>query len=131
MGNFVKNRKLSFGGNNHIVLPAGTTADRPDFPMVGSFRYNISIAAPEFFNGFTFVELSQAGAVDMVVDSFDGDGSTLTFTLTEAPSGADQVIAFIGAIYQNPDTYSISGFDITFTSPPPTGEKINVIQAMT
>jgi hypothetical protein len=90
----------------------------------------------EFFNGSAFVQLGAAGAITYTVDNFTGDGSTLTFgPLSAAVSGDDQVIVFVGSIYQTPTAaYTITGGgldDITFTSAPPVGEPISVILSST
>lgn len=129
MGYFVKNRQLQ-SGSTSVVVPVGDTADRPDSPVFGSFRYNTNIGTLEFFNGTAFKPVGISGEVDLVVDSFVGDGATVTYALTVTASNAEQVIVFVGSIYQQPtSTYTITGGgnDITFTSAPPDGEPINVI----
>jgi hypothetical protein len=135
MGYFVKNRRLQ-SGSSGVVLPAGPSAFRPDAPRFGLIRYNTELGAVEFFNGSAFVQLGTAGAINYTVDNFTGDGSTLTFgPLSAAVAGDDQVIVFVGSIYQTPTTtYSITGGgndDITFTSAPPVGEPISVILSST
>lgn len=115
-----------------MVLPAGGSSLRPDAPSFGLIRYNTDLGAVEFFNGTAFVQLGAAGAINYTVDQFTGDGSTLTFSpLSTSVTGADQVIVFVGSIYQTPSTaYSITGAgndEITFTSAPPSGEPISVI----
>ena len=135
MGYFVKNRRLQ-SGSSGVVLPAGPSAYRPDAPRFGLIRYNTDLGAVEFFNGSAFVQLGAAGAITYTVDNFTGDGSTLTFgPLSNAVAGEDQVIVFVGSIYQTPTTaYSITGAgndDITFTSAPPVGEPISVILSST
>ena len=134
MGYFVKNRRLQ-SGSSGVVLPAGGSALRPDAPKFGLIRYNTDLGAVEFFNGSVFVELGTAGAITYTVDNFIGDGSTLTFALSASVSGDDQVIVFVGSIYQTPTTaYTITGGgldDITFTSAPPVGEPISVILSST
>jgi len=135
MGYFVKNRRLQ-SGSSGVVLPAGPSAYRPDAPRFGLIRYNTDLGAVEFFNGSAFVQLGAAGAITYTVDNFTGDGSTLTFgPLSNAVAGDDQVIVFVGSIYQTPTTaYSITGAgndDITFTSAPPQGEPISVILSST
>ena len=135
MGYFVKNRRLQ-SGSSGVVLPAGGSALRPDAPRFGLIRYNTDLGAVEFFNGSAFVQLGAAGAITYTVDNFTGDGSTLTFgPLSAAVSGDDQVIVFVGSIYQTPTTaYTITGGsldDITFTSAPPVGESISVILSST
>jgi len=118
-----------------VVLPAGSSAIRPTDPIFGLIRYNTDLGSVEFFNGSAFVQLGAAGAITYTVDNFTGDGSTLTFALSASVAGDDQVIVFVGSIYQTPTTaYTITGGgldDITFTSAPPVGEPISVIQSST
>ena len=118
-----------------MVLPAGGSALRPDAPRFGLIRYNTDLGAVEFFNGSAFVQLGAAGAITYTVDNFTGDGSTLTFALSASVSGDEQVIVFVGSIYQTPTAaYTITGGsldDITFTSAPPVGEPISVILSST
>lgn len=132
MGYFVKNRRLQ-SGSSGVVLPAGGSALRPTAPSFGLIRYNTDLGAPEFFNGTQFIELGQAGAINYTVDSFTGDGSTVSFNMSIAESSATQIIVFVGSIYQDPTTaYTVNGtVTITFTSAPPSGEPISVIHSST
>ena len=132
MGYFVKNRQVP-SGSSSIVVPAGDSSTRPTAPVFGSFRYNTDIGTLEFFNGTVFKQVGLGGELNVDVYSATGDGSTLTFTIgnTTEITANDQVIVFVGSIYQAPTTnYSITGagFDITFTSAPPSGEPINIIR---
>ena len=130
MGNFLKNRQL-LSGSTGVVLPTGSTAQRPDYPVFGLIRYNTDSGLIEFFDGSIFQSLAAAGGISYTVDSFTGDGSTTVFTMTEAASSATQIMVFVGSIYQttNPVSYTVDGssFDITFESAPPDGIPINVI----
>lgn len=128
MGYFVKNRQLN-SGSSGVVLPAGSTAQRPDAPKFGLIRYNTDAAAVEYFDGTQFVELASTAGVTYTVDSFTGDGVTTVFTMSVEESVATQIIVFVGSIYQDPTSaYTVDGgFDITFTSAPPDGEPISVI----
>lgn len=129
MGYFVKNRRLQ-SGSSGVVLPTGSAANRPDNPAFGMIRYNTDSGFVEYFNGSVWNSLSAGGSVTYTVDDFTGDGSTTVFTMSEAESDATQLIVFVGSIYQDPATaYTVDGgFDITFTSAPPAGIPINVIQ---
>jgi hypothetical protein len=54
-------------------------------------------------------------------DSFDGDGSTTAFTLTEGAS-TNTVDVFVENVRQEPtEAYSVDGKTLTFTAAPPTG----------
>ena len=55
------------------------------------------------------------------IDSFNGDNSTVNFTLREAPVTTSSILVFVGGIRQHTDTYSLSGTTITFSEAPPTG----------
>lgn len=130
MGYFVKNRQLQ-SGSSGVVLPTGSSAQRPDNPNFGLIRYNTDTGFCEFFNGSIFQNMGVGGIIEYTVDNFTGDGSTTVFTMSEAVSDATQIIVFVGSIYQIATTnYTVDGgFDITFTSAPPAGIPINVIHS--
>lgn len=136
MGNWAKNRLLE-SASTSVVVPAGSTSDRPDSPVFGQFRFNTDTARLEFFNGTAFIPLAAQDGISYTVDAFVGDGSTTVFTMSEQESSVSQIMVFIGSIYQNPSpsqpggaTYTLDGgFDITFTSAPPDGEPISVIHS--
>lgn len=132
MGYFVKNRRLQ-SGSSGVVLPAGGSDTRPLDPVFGLMRYNTDLGKIEYFNGTSYSSVSTAGAVDYAVDSFTGDGSTSIFTMSVEVAAASQIIVFVGSIYQDSTTaYTVNGgFDITFTSAPPSGEPISVIHSST
>ena len=130
MGNWAKNRLLE-SGSTSIVIPSGSSAQRPDAPVFGQFRFNTDTALLEFFNGSAFIPLASAGGVSYTVDQFVGDGSTTVFTMSEQESSTQPIMVFVGSIYQDPySAYTVDGgFDITFTSAPPSGEPISVIHS--
>jgi hypothetical protein len=92
-------------------------------------RYNTDSGLVEFFNGSIWSTLSTGGSITYTVDDFTGDGSRTIFTMSVAESSAQQIIVFVGSIYQDPATaYAVNGgYDITFTSAPPNTVPINVI----
>lgn len=53
-----------------VILPQGTTAQRPATPSTGMYRFNTTIGAVEYYNGFTWVT-SANGTL------YFNDGSTL------------------------------------------------------
>jgi hypothetical protein len=128
MGTFLKNRELQ-SGSTGIRIPTGSAATRPDNPVFGMIRYNTDSGLVEFYDGSIWQTLSAGGSVSYTVDDFTGDGSTTIFTMSEAESNEEQIIVFVGSIYQDPATaYTVDGgFDITFTSAPPNSVPINVI----
>lgn len=128
MGYFVKNRQLQ-SGSTGVVLPTGSTVQRPDNPTFGLIRYNTDSGLVEFFNGVIFQSLSASGGITYTVDTFTGDGSTTDFTMSTAEATATDIMVFVGSIYQEPTTaYTVAGtLVISFTSAPPNTVPINVI----
>lgn len=130
MGYFVKNRQFQ-SGSTGMVIPTGSSATRPEAPVFGLMRYNTDSGLIEFFNGTVYQSLATSGGINYTVDNFTGDGSQTVFTMSIAESNADEIIVFVGSLYQIPVTnYTVDGgFDITFTSAPPDGIPINVIHS--
>ena len=128
MGIYVKNRRLP-SGSTGVVLPTGSSMTRPEYPTFGMIRYNTDIGLVEFFNGSVWNSLSAGGSINYTVDDFTGNGVKTFFTMSIAESVAQNIIVFVGSIYQDPATsYTVNGgYDITFTSAPPNTVPINVI----
>ena len=70
-------------------------------------------------SGLEWAEGVTASAVS--IDRFSGTGSQTAFTLSTAPSSENVTQVFISGVYQQKDTYSISGSVITFNTAPPSG----------
>jgi hypothetical protein len=132
MGYFLKNRQFQ-SGSTGMVIPTGSSATRPDSPVFGLIRYNTDIGLIEFFNGSIFQSLAASGGINYTVDTFTGTGSQTVFTMSETVSNAEDIIVFVGSLYQLPVTnYTVDGgYDITFESAPPDGVPINVIHSST
>jgi hypothetical protein len=128
MGYYVKNRRLQ-SGSTGVVLPTGSSETRPEYPTFGMIRYNTDVGLVEFFNGSVWNTLSEGGSISYTVDDFTGNGVQTLFTMSIAESSAQNIIVFVGSIYQDPATsYTVNGgYDITFTSAPPNTVPINVI----
>ena len=68
-----------------------------------------------------------AAASSVLVDEFTGDGSDTTFTLSAAPTNENNTQVFVGGVYQEKATYSISNAVLTFTAAPANGVSIEVV----
>ena len=55
------------------------------------------------------------------VDRFNGTGSQTAFTLSSAPSTENNTSVYISGVYQQKDTYAVSGTTLTFSAAPPSG----------
>ena len=129
MGRLVKN-PTAFGvvGNEGIVLPAGPTNERAPTPATGTIRFNTETQVVEVFNGAEFKNVSSQGTATVTKDTFTGDGSTVAYTMSLEPAAEQNIIVFVGNVFQIAGTnYTTSGTTITFTSPPPDTHTIVVL----
>jgi len=126
-GRFLKEPRID-GGAKSIGIPAGNTAKRPESPDFGTFRYNTDVGRLEYYNGTAFKQVALDGEKTLTVDTFTGDGTSSTFTLSATPTGTGQILVFIGGVHQESDThYTLASDDLTFNEPVPDGETISVI----
>ena len=65
-------------------------------------------------------------AADQNIENFTGTGSQTSFILAESPLGEDYMNIFINGVYQNKNTWSITGNTILFSEAPPFTSAIEV-----
>jgi len=129
MGRHLKNDRIRTAGSG-AVMPFGPTSLRPLTPVSGDFRFNTDTNLVEVYYSGGWNTLTREGPVDVIKDTFTGDNSTTTFTMSKSyPVGQDtRIIAVVGNIFQNPGVaYQVSGTTITFTSAPPFGQTVIVL----
>lgn len=111
-----------------LGLPAGTTAERDPVPAAGEIRWNTSNSRLEFFNGSSWSEVSTRGNVTITKDSFTGDGTTTIYVLSITPTSANNILVFVGNVYQEPGVnFTLVGATLTFISAPPLATNIVVL----
>jgi hypothetical protein len=116
-------------GSTAVKMPVGTTAQRPT-PVTGQLRYNSTLSA---FEGYTteWGEIGGGGSTDISLNTFTGDGSDLTFSLSAA-AAENNTFVYISGVYQNKSTYAVSAADpavVTFSTAPPNGTAIEIMSA--
>jgi len=122
---------LDLGSNTDAVhVPAGTTAQRPGSPAAGYFRYNSTTGK---FEGYTdsWGAIGGGSGTNMDTNTYAGDGSDTTFTLSTAPDDEDNLMVFIDGVFQAHDTFSVSGTTLTFATAPANGRVITVYHSTT
>jgi hypothetical protein len=75
----------------------------------------------------TYDNILGIGVVTYTIQNFTGDGSTVSFTLSSAPISENSTFVYINGVYQNKNTYSVSGVTLLFSEAPPTTSKIEVM----
>ena len=112
--------------NKLIVFVDGVYQNPDAYSMPANTTLRFS-AAPA--NGRKIAAYSVAGVVsgtNLNIDSFTGDGSDTTFTLSITPVSENNTLVYVGGVYQQKSTYSVSGTTLTFSTAPPSGASIEV-----
>ena len=119
IGNATPDVSLDIGSYTDAVhLPVGTTAQRPGSPAAGYFRYNSTLGK---FEGYTDAWGEIGGGASgsaFTQNTFTGDGSDTTFSLSTTPTSEDMLLVFIDGVFQADNVYSVSGTTLTFATAP-------------
>jgi hypothetical protein len=75
----------------------------------------------------TYDNITGIGATSYQIDNFTGTGSQTAFTLTVASIGENSTFIYINGVYQNKNTYTVSGVTVTFSQAPPLTSLIEVM----
>lgn len=117
----------SWTSKGGITLPKGSSGDR-GVEVAGKIRYNTELQKFEGFDGTSWNALGAASEVE--ITTLSGDGITTTFTLNTPAFSESSTDVYIGGVYQNKGTYSVSGAAITFSEAPTPGtDNIQVVSS--
>lgn len=131
-GTIVQGAKLQINSTDAILLPSGTTGERPGTSgfsdVAGMLRFSTTTGAIEWYNGSSWT--SGATSFTVIADQqFNGDDNTVAFTLSQAAT-TNSVIVSINGVVQIPTlAYAVGGVGnttLTFTEAPATGDVIDV-----
>ncbi len=121
---------LKIDATDSMMVPVGTTGQRPGTGVTGMFRYNSTSGQMEYYGASSWASISPDFTV-ATSQTFNGDDSTTAFTLSSLV-GADSytvagVLVMLNGVVQEPTTvYGITGTTLTFTTAPATGDLIEV-----
>ena len=118
------NAALKIGTTNSILMPVGNTAQRPGTAVTGMVRFNTTLDVLEFYDSNSWTPASSEFTV-ITADEFNGDGSTVAFTLSADSTTAGTVVAINGVVQIPTTAYSVSGTTLTFTEAPETNDVID------
>lgn len=116
-------KKSDSSGNSITVNRNGTDTINGDTSKVHSVAQGGAVYIPDTDpspDEWTTTEFGPA-AGNLTVDSFNGDGSTVAFVMSIDPGSENNTWVYVEGIYQEKDTYSVSGTTLTFSTAPPTG----------
>jgi hypothetical protein len=108
--------KYVFTSDTGVVLPTGTTAQRPS-AQEGIIRFNTDTGKYEVSqDGSTYTALrTDADAAEINKDVFTGDGSTTQFTMSITPTDGKNIIVYVdGVMQEDTRNYTITGNVLKF-----------------
>jgi microcystin-dependent protein len=104
----------------NIARSGSDTINGATSAQIGS-QYSQIIFVADGETNTWFASQSGLGATNVNIDNFSGNGSTTAFTLTSDPSTENNTAVYISGVYQQKNTYLVSGTTLTFSAAPPTG----------
>jgi hypothetical protein len=119
MGRHLKNYSLNSQALALNIVNT-STANRPT-GQNGQIIYNTTTGTFQVYDeAWTNVSTGTSAAATITKNTFSGDGSTGAFTMSISVTNPQDILVFIGGVYQIPTTsYSVSGTTLTFGSAPP------------
>ena len=81
-------------------------------------------------DGSNNVTIAASSSSSIAKDDFVGDGTTVAFTLSVQPFSTLFTSVYIAGVYQEKETYSITGTTLTFTTAPPNLSSVEVMSVV-
>ena len=111
---------------NPIVLDSAGRVPGGEIWLVMGTNYKFVLKTSVGVTIATFDNIYGSGSRVAYLDNFTGDGTTVDFTLTAAPSDENNSQVYINGVYQQKNTYSLAGVTLTFSAAPPLTSTIEV-----
>jgi hypothetical protein len=125
-GNQTTNAIVAFNATNSVLMPVGTLGERPSTGVTGMLRFNSTNNYLEVYDNSAWKEVGATQFTVVTDQQFNGDGSTVTFTLNDPATTAGVVVSINGVVQIPTTAYSVSSTTLTFTEAPATGDLIDV-----
>lgn len=90
-----------------------------------SYKFVINTSADVLIA--TYDNIRGNGANETIPQNFTGTGSQTVFTLSSAPYSENSMLVYINGVYQQRNSYSVSGTTLTFSEAPPVTSSIEVL----
>jgi hypothetical protein len=103
---------------NPIILDsAGRVPSGQIWLLASSYKFAIYTSTNVLIA--TYDNIYGVGAAAFQIQNFTGTGSQTVFTLSESSLGEIYTFVYINGVYQNKNTYTVSGTTLTFSEAPP------------
>ena len=121
---------LRTGFDNTLSLDGSTpNAMNADLDMNGNNILNASQVNVDslYIDGISVVPGDVTLQTTYLTASYTGDGSQVAYALTADPQTEANTSVYVDGVYQNKDTYSVSGVVVTFSEAPPLNSAIEIV----
>jgi len=125
------NAIVAFNATNSILMPVGNTGQRPSTGVTGMLRFNTTDNNLEIYNNSAWEAVGVPAFTVIADEQFNGDGSTLAFTLATSQTTNSCIVSINGVVQIPTVAYSVSTTTLTFTEAPAAGDLIDVRQITT
>jgi len=112
--------------SNPIILnSAGRVPTGEIWLTVAQYKFVLNTSTDVLIASYD--NISGIGAAEFQVQNFTGTGSQTVFTLSSASLGENFTFVYINGVYQQKNTYTVSGTTLTFSQAPPFTSSIEVM----
>lgn len=94
-----------------------------------SYKFVVETAAGVLIG--TYDNVNEIAPGFITVANHVGDGATTVFGIGDTPTTKLATDAYINGVYQDKNTYSVSGSNLTFTQAPPLNSQIEIVTQQT
>ena len=113
--------KWTVDANTVTVARSGSDTINGATSATIGVQYSSITFVADFETDQWFAASSGLGTSNVSVDAFSGNNSTVAFTLSSDPGSENNTQVYVSGVYQEKNTYSVSGTTLTFSTAPPTG----------
>lgn len=112
--------------SNPIVLDAAGRVPGGEIWLTAGARYKFVIKDSVGVQIGSYDNVGSAASGAATVANFTGTGSQVTFSLLSQPISENSTNVYINGVYQQKNTYYVSGLNIIFSEAPPVTSTIEV-----
>jgi hypothetical protein len=125
------NALVAFNTSTSVLMPVGNTAQRPGTGVTGMLRFNSTTDSLEVYDNAQWSAVGVPIFTVIADEQFNGDGSTVAFTLGSEQTTASCIVSINGVVQLPTVAYSVTSDVLTFTEAPQSGDVIDVRQITT
>jgi hypothetical protein len=120
----IANAALAVGATTSVLIAVGNTLQRPGTGVTGMIRFNTTTDSLEYYDNDSWTSAGTTFSI-VVADSFVGNGTANTFTLSQNATTAATIVSINGIVQIPTTSYSVTGNVLTFTEAPEVSDVID------